>query len=541
MDQFGFDKKQTKNAVVYLRVSTEEQVDNYSLDTQAEICSREASKRGLTIIQTFREEGRSAKTITGRPVLIEMLEFCRKHKKEIEAIIIYRLDRISRQTADYLAIRKKLFECEIKLISATEPTGDSPTEKFVETMLAGFAQMDNDVRSERTKNGMKARFMSGLHSGYVPIGYLNQNSYTIKDSETFEAMREGWDIMATGDKTLREMVGILSAKGIYGGTKHGKRCVLRHQQLSRIFRNKFYAGYVVSKKYGREIRGQHPPMVSEEKFYRVQAILDGRNTNIALPLAKRNRDNPNFPLRRIVKCKHCGGSFTGANSHGHGGEYHYYFCQKRCEGENVSDKKLEAATKNTLNGIALKEKAVSLFNAFLRRKYYERIKTLQKRREEADTELKKLYEFRQALIEKNIAGIYSDEIFKEQNKLVEKKIQARAVANNDEILEKYNLEKITEFVKDKLGNLVQTYTDSELQEKRTLLGSIFPSGLVWGGNGYSNLQISQFYSQISAFENISGSLGTRGRNRTFGLLVRSEMLYPTELRGHKIIISNCSN
>ena len=36
---------------------------------------------------------------------------------------------------------------EIKLISVTEPTGNSPTEKFVERMLAGFAQMDNDVRS----------------------------------------------------------------------------------------------------------------------------------------------------------------------------------------------------------------------------------------------------------------------------------------------------------------------------------------------------------------------------------------------------------
>ncbi|MDD2251272.1 MAG: recombinase family protein, partial [Candidatus Cloacimonetes bacterium] len=277
MDQFGFAKKETKKAVIYLRVSTEEQVGNYSLDTQEDICLKEAERQKLEVVNIFREEGRSAKTINGRPVLIEMLEFCRKHRKEIEAIIIYRLDRISRQTADYLAIRKKLAECDIKLISATEPTGNSPTEKFVETMLAGFAQMDNDVRSERTRNGMRARFMAGLNSGYVPTGYLNQNGYTIKDPETFEAMKEGWDIMSTGDKTLREMVVILSEKGIYGGIKNGKKRVLRHQQLSRIFRNKFYAGKIVSKKYGQEIQGQHPPMVSEEKFYRVQAILDGRN------------------------------------------------------------------------------------------------------------------------------------------------------------------------------------------------------------------------------------------------------------------------
>ncbi len=58
------------DAIVYLRVSTEEQVDNFSLTTQEEICRKEAVRRGMRIIKVFREEGKSAKTITGRPVLI---------------------------------------------------------------------------------------------------------------------------------------------------------------------------------------------------------------------------------------------------------------------------------------------------------------------------------------------------------------------------------------------------------------------------------------------------------------------------------------
>src|SRR4051812_17165204 len=91
------------NAVIYLRVSTEEQVDNYSLETQENICRKQAEQRGLTVLEIFREEGRSAKTISGRPMLIQMLEYCRKRRKEIDAVLVYRLDRISRQTADYLA------------------------------------------------------------------------------------------------------------------------------------------------------------------------------------------------------------------------------------------------------------------------------------------------------------------------------------------------------------------------------------------------------------------------------------------------------
>ena len=77
-----------KKAVLYLRVSTEEQVDNFSLDTQEEICRREAEKKGFEVIEVFREEGRSAKTITGRPVLINLLEYSRKNKNKFQAVFV---------------------------------------------------------------------------------------------------------------------------------------------------------------------------------------------------------------------------------------------------------------------------------------------------------------------------------------------------------------------------------------------------------------------------------------------------------------------
>ena len=157
-----------KTAIIYLRVSTEEQVDNFSLETQEKICRQEAERRNMQVGQIFREEGRSAKNITGRPVLIEMLEYCRKNRRSVDALIVYRLDRLSRQTGDFLAIRKKLSENQIAIVSASEPTGNSPTERFIETMLASFAQMDNDVRSERTKNGLLGAFHGWINQWYSP-------------------------------------------------------------------------------------------------------------------------------------------------------------------------------------------------------------------------------------------------------------------------------------------------------------------------------------------------------------------------------------
>ena len=119
-----------KKAVVYIRVSSEEQVENYSLGTQEEICRREAKFKGYEVLEVFREEGRSAKTIIGRPELLSMLDYCRKNKKDVKAVFVYRLDRLSRQTQDYLAIRKRLFDYGIAIISANETTGNSRNENL---------------------------------------------------------------------------------------------------------------------------------------------------------------------------------------------------------------------------------------------------------------------------------------------------------------------------------------------------------------------------------------------------------------------------
>ncbi len=484
-----------KKAVIYLRVSSEEQVENFSLGTQEEICFREAKNRGFSIVEIFREEGKSAKTITGRPELIKMLDYCRKNKHEIEAVFVYRLDRISRQTSDYLAIRKKLFECNIALFSATEPTGNSPTERLVETVLAGFAQLDNDVRSERTKNGMRARFLSGLLTFKAPLGYINEGGYGLKDPENFDKVKEAWSLMSTGTKSLREICAFLNGQDL---TYRGRPCFLRPNIVQRMFRNKFYMGILTSEKYPEEIEGQHIPMVTREQFYKIQAILDGRNTK-RFSVAKYNRDNEQFALRRILKCGECGGVFTGAFSKGRTQRYAYYFCRNRCTNKSIRVYELENKFANYLQMIRPTQEGLSIFANFMLKTYKKRTAIIKKRKMIADEELNKLHGLRQQLIEKNLAGIYSDEIFKEQNAIVEQKIVEAQNAKNDEILQKYNIDELLKFTVNLLTNLGNTYLESSLTQKRALIGSIFASGVVYSKNEISNRGFSPLYQSIRTF------------------------------------------
>ena len=500
-----------KKAVIYLRVSTEEQVDNFSLGTQEEICKKEALRRGLEIVSVFREEGKSAKTIIGRPALLQMLEFCRKNKKLLSAVIVYRLDRLSRQTQDFLTIRQKLIEYQISILSASEPTGNSPTETLLGTILAGFAQHDNDVRSERTRNGLRARFLSGLHTGVVPLGYLNENGYVVKDPQMFDRIKTAWDVMLTGTKTLQEIAEVMNGWGI-GQTFKGIKYPMRHQTANRLFRNKFYMGILTSSKYPEEIRGQHTPMVTSEQFYRVQSILDGRNTNIGVSIVRYNKENPEFPLRRILRCSRCGMVFTGGWSKGRNCRYAYYICRNRCGTPSVPTDKADTVLVSFLHDITLTKNGIKILIAFIRNNYMKRITLLHKKKLAADAELTKLYAMRQTLVEKNLAGIYSDEIFKEQNVLIEEKIKDLHAVKDNSQLQKYTLEDTVNFVSEKFSDLGKTYDHASSEEKKALLGSIFPSGMAWNYPGISNRDIGLMYQSILSFTGVGGHVGVPSRN-----------------------------
>lgn len=482
-----------KKAVIYLRVSTEEQVDNYSLNTQEDICQKEAMRRGYEVVMIFREEGRSAKTIKGRPVLIQLIEYCRKKNNNINAVFVYRLDRISRQTSDYLAIRKKLTESEVNIISASEPTGDSPTEKLVETMLAAFGQLDNDIRGERARNGLRARFLSGLISTPPPFGYLLQSGYAVKDSATFDKMKKAWDLMATGTKSIKEMVEVINSWKLKN--RKGQIHKMTTSTLHRIFRSKFYMGILTSNKYSDEVKGQHTPMITEEEFYKVQSILDGRNPN-KIALAYRVRDNPTFPLRRFAKCGKCSSSLTGYWSQGRTKKYAYYRCGKFCTGKAVKVEVLENMLLEELKKITPTKECLELFINFIQTEYYKRLSRLQKLRNDADNQITSLYDLRKQLVEKNLSGVYSDEIFKEQVAIVEDKILKAQIAKHDETFDKYEINKLTDFIKILLADLGEAYKRSGISQKKALLGAIFPSGVVWNYVGLAHLEIRPLYQSI---------------------------------------------
>ena len=88
--------------IIYYRVSTEDQAQNgVSLEQQKNYCLEYAKNHEIEIIKLFHDDGVSAKT-TNRKGLQELLSYCQKNYKNIDSVIVYKIDRLSRNVKDTL-------------------------------------------------------------------------------------------------------------------------------------------------------------------------------------------------------------------------------------------------------------------------------------------------------------------------------------------------------------------------------------------------------------------------------------------------------
>jgi len=147
-------------ALAYIRVSTVEQAESgASLDAQRAILTAEAERRGWDV-ELVPEEGRSAKSITGRPRLVEALG--RLDAGEADVLLAVRLDRVSRSVADFAGLLDRAARRGWGLV-LLDPSIDTanPAGRFTANVLASAAQYERELIGVRTREGMAQRKADG--------------------------------------------------------------------------------------------------------------------------------------------------------------------------------------------------------------------------------------------------------------------------------------------------------------------------------------------------------------------------------------------
>ena len=283
------------NAVVYCRVSSKDQVEGTSLESQELACLDYARRHNFAVSKVFIEEGESAK-FADRTQLLELLSYCKNRTLKIEALIVWKLDRFARNVEDHYTIKAALKKLGVQIVSVTEPIQADPNGKLMETILAGFAEFDNDIRALRSVQGMQQRLREGIWPWKPPLGYLSPKSGKKTqpdqpDPSCFKPIRKAWQMFATGAYTKADILRRLRKWGVcaYRGQ------LVTSQLLDHMFGNSYYAGLVRDPWSGEEYPGRHVAMVSAVEFARVQKIVSGRSNS-----QPHHRLTDSFPLRGQV-------------------------------------------------------------------------------------------------------------------------------------------------------------------------------------------------------------------------------------------------
>jgi site-specific DNA recombinase len=316
--------------IIYVRVSSLDQLQGTSLEHQRDTCIAYARDKGIEIVEVLVEKAETA-TISDRPELGAALDYCRRHR--VDVVIVWKIDRFARNTGDYYALKAQLARYGAKLRSANETilNEDSPTSRMAEAMLAGFAQFENEVRTERSMAGMRRRLTDGLWPWLPPLGYRRAEQPSMHhktkpdepDPERFHLIRRGFLDYAAGKYTITSLTAALNRWGLR--TRRGTRIYKQH--VDRLLQNRFYVGVLTNPWTGEEIRGQHQPMFTQDEFNRILTVKHGNSNGATL---SRQIDHPDFPLRHFVRCV-CGGPLTASRHQGRTGRYAYYNCfNRRC-------------------------------------------------------------------------------------------------------------------------------------------------------------------------------------------------------------------
>ena len=297
--------------VIYARYSSDAQREE-SIDAQIRENKEFAERHGIEIVGTYIDRALSAKT-DNRPEFQRMIKD--SAKKEFQVVIVWKLDRFSRNRYDAANYKSQLRKNGVKLVSATENISENPEGILLESMLEGFAEYFSAELAVKVTRGMVENAMKGKYNGgAVTLGYrIDENKDYQLDPITAPAVREMFEMYAAG-ASMQEIVDNMNALGI----RSGQGNMMSINGVTRMLHNRKYIGEYQFKDVF--IPDAIPPIVTKELFDQVQSKLA---TNKKAP--GKHKAEEEYLLTTKLYCGHCQRMMIGESGTSRTGQIHRYY------------------------------------------------------------------------------------------------------------------------------------------------------------------------------------------------------------------------
>ncbi|PFG48305.1 site-specific DNA recombinase [Amycolatopsis sulphurea] len=340
------DDLDTVRVGIYVRRSTNDEHQPYSIEAQdTRLGAYVESQPDWRLSQRFHDDASGAST--DRPGLQRALAAARAGL--IDVLLVYRVDRFSRNLSDMVTLLDELDECGVVFRSATEPF-DTATAmgRMLVQMLGMFAQFERDTIIDRVINGMERKHANGKwKGGKRPFGYqVDKTTDTLTPDESEAVIvRLIFDLYTRDRLGTRSIAKVLNDRGhrtTTGGRWSG-------HQVIRALNNRVYLGELSFREATKT--GTHPAIITTDVWDKAQVILDARGESHA----HRAASGSDYVLTGRLRCPKCGKPMIGTRATGRNKTYRYYTCwnlarydASKCDAKRLNADAVDAAILDAL-------------------------------------------------------------------------------------------------------------------------------------------------------------------------------------------------
>lgn len=477
-----------KSAILYIRVSTDEQTFGYSPRHQEEMLTRYCSLHNIHIRQIVLEDY-SAKNFD-RPAWNKMELQLRKEKNPPALLLFTKWDRFSRNAGDAYAKINFLNRLGVDPQAIEQPLDLAiPENKMMLAFYLASPEVENHRRSLNVSSGMRRALKEGRYMGKAPLGYINRQADRKKwiepDPATAAIIAAAFEEVALGKFSVESILKFTRAKGI--------KC--SKNNFWTILRNQLYCGKIFIPAWKDEqaefVTGQHQPLISAHLFNQVQDVLDGKKK---LQKTKKTVQDK-FPLRGFIECHSDGKLLTASSSKGRKQYYDYYHCTSSC-GTRHPAAALNDAIVTELRKWkahpAVKHLHKLILKDVLEQSGHEKKQKLQQLQKDITH-----YSTRQArALDMLLTAALDPDDYRAIKRECEASISKLEAELSHLMADNANLAPLIDAGVEVLDNIDQAYLNSSTYIKRQIIGSIFPEKLVFDGSHFRTARVNEVVQLI---------------------------------------------
>jgi site-specific DNA recombinase len=477
-----------------------------NLDNQEKRCREYCRQQNMLVMEVFIDPGESARSLD-RPEFQRMLAFCKANRRNVRYVVVQDLSRFARNNQDQAQTINELGRIGVLLRSTYESNIDETAAgKLAANIFGTFNQFYSDSLSEKMRDRTRQSVSAGRFPWRAPIGYLNiggKDGPNIKpDEKRAPLVRRVFELVASGRHKQSEVLQIVTDEGL---TTAGGRS-LPKQTFQAILRNPLYAGFVrlPSDPNFEPVKGLHEPIVSQEMFDRVQAILDGRRPSIV----PKKKVNPLLPLKCFVRCESCGTPLTGGLAKGRSKRYPRYWCRKQgCRAVKLSSTQLEDEFLVLLGRLRANQSTIAAFPKIAARVWREKQGDSERESRRLTTRLEEQKRLKFELLKMRMRGELSREEFEQANADFAAEIyvieeQLRAIDSRRDTANSF-----VRFAELQLMDIANAWRIAGPEQRQRVQNLLFEGGLDYSPNvGILNRSNSSLFSVLEAVNSENGLL-----------------------------------